>query len=210
MNVAITRAKHCLFIFGNAQTLCRDKNWNDLIQFCKDRHAQVPERRSFQRIGKAEQEIMDSTQLHDPLPEPENSKQLYSKLFGDDNDFKEQKQRLHREKSKNHHQQSKSSKQHSKIDEGSNSGSKHVKKKTLNVSAQLNLKSKGSSGDHGSMRKHDRGKYRPVYDRNCEIPPGQKNHNSVSPAKVTSSNPTKEITEKCQSKEKNNDREREL
>ena len=37
MNVAITRAKHCLYIVGNSQTLNRDKNWRDLISFTKSK-----------------------------------------------------------------------------------------------------------------------------------------------------------------------------
>jgi len=36
MNVAITRAKHSLFVVGNSQTLSSDKNWNDFVSFCKN------------------------------------------------------------------------------------------------------------------------------------------------------------------------------
>jgi superfamily I DNA and/or RNA helicase len=35
MNVAITRAKHCLFVVGNSQTLNRDKNWKAFVNYCK-------------------------------------------------------------------------------------------------------------------------------------------------------------------------------
>ena len=36
MNVAITRAKHSLFVVGNSLTLSSDKNWNAFIKFCKN------------------------------------------------------------------------------------------------------------------------------------------------------------------------------
>jgi senataxin len=34
MNVAITRARHCLYVVGNQNTLTRDANWKGFIQFC--------------------------------------------------------------------------------------------------------------------------------------------------------------------------------
>jgi len=37
MNVAITRAKHFLWIIGNGRTLKRNKNWDQFIQFTKDK-----------------------------------------------------------------------------------------------------------------------------------------------------------------------------
>ena len=35
MNVAITRARYCLFVVGNAKTLKSDNNWSQLVDFCK-------------------------------------------------------------------------------------------------------------------------------------------------------------------------------
>jgi superfamily I DNA and/or RNA helicase len=35
MNVAITRARHCLFLFGNSATLRHDANWAGLLDYCK-------------------------------------------------------------------------------------------------------------------------------------------------------------------------------
>jgi superfamily I DNA and/or RNA helicase len=35
LNVAITRPKHFLLIVGNAQTLCSNEVWSNLIQHCK-------------------------------------------------------------------------------------------------------------------------------------------------------------------------------
>ena len=36
MNVAITRAKHSLFVIGNSLTLSSDRNWNSFIKFCQN------------------------------------------------------------------------------------------------------------------------------------------------------------------------------
>lgn len=33
MNVAITRAKHFLWVIGNKRTLNRNKNWNSFIEY---------------------------------------------------------------------------------------------------------------------------------------------------------------------------------
>ena len=38
MNVGITRAKYCLIVIGNSDTLNKDKNWRGLIEFCKDQN----------------------------------------------------------------------------------------------------------------------------------------------------------------------------
>ncbi|XP_012151887.1 putative helicase mov-10-B.1 [Megachile rotundata] len=38
-NVALTRAKSLLIIIGNPATLCKDKNWNVLWQYCKKNNA---------------------------------------------------------------------------------------------------------------------------------------------------------------------------
>lgn len=35
MNVAITRAKHCLYVIGNENTLSRDANWSGMIDYAK-------------------------------------------------------------------------------------------------------------------------------------------------------------------------------
>lgn len=35
MNVAITRARHCLYVVGNSNTLEKDKNWTAFINYCK-------------------------------------------------------------------------------------------------------------------------------------------------------------------------------
>ena len=35
MNVAITRAKHFLFVVGNSRTLGKNEKWKQLIQECK-------------------------------------------------------------------------------------------------------------------------------------------------------------------------------
>lgn len=35
MNVAITRARYCLFLFGNSETLYNDRNWASLVDYCK-------------------------------------------------------------------------------------------------------------------------------------------------------------------------------
>jgi senataxin len=37
MNVAITRARHCLYVVGNSSTLTRDVNWRGFINFCKNK-----------------------------------------------------------------------------------------------------------------------------------------------------------------------------
>lgn len=47
MNVAITRARHCLFLFGNGNTLSGDRNWTGLLDYCKKlggSHYQVMDR----------------------------------------------------------------------------------------------------------------------------------------------------------------------
>ena len=36
MNVAITRAKHFLFIVGNSQTLSKDPIWEGLVNYCRN------------------------------------------------------------------------------------------------------------------------------------------------------------------------------
>ena len=52
MNVAITRAKHCLFVVGNSQTLNNDKNWRDFIQYCKDKDQDM-----YKTVLKKEDEV---------------------------------------------------------------------------------------------------------------------------------------------------------
>ncbi len=37
MNVAITRAKHFLWVVGNSRTLNRNKNWDAFIKFCRSK-----------------------------------------------------------------------------------------------------------------------------------------------------------------------------
>lgn len=36
MNVAITRAKHCLFVVGNSATLKMDQHWSNMIDYCRN------------------------------------------------------------------------------------------------------------------------------------------------------------------------------
>lgn len=36
MNVSITRAKYCLFVFGNCDTLASSKHWKNYINFHRD------------------------------------------------------------------------------------------------------------------------------------------------------------------------------
>jgi len=38
LNVAITRARHFLFIIGNSCTLKRNELWADLVEHCKSSH----------------------------------------------------------------------------------------------------------------------------------------------------------------------------
>ena len=52
MNVAITRAKHCLFAVGNSQTLNKDKNWKDFITYCKDQDPDM-----YKAVQKKEDDI---------------------------------------------------------------------------------------------------------------------------------------------------------
>ena len=51
MNVAITRARHCLYIIGNQSTLNKDRNWRDLITYSKVKN-------SFREIKSKNDEIM--------------------------------------------------------------------------------------------------------------------------------------------------------
>lgn len=55
MNVAITRAKHCLFLVGNSQTLKKDTNWSQLINYCKSKSSQ--DQRCFTAYDSKDDEI---------------------------------------------------------------------------------------------------------------------------------------------------------
>ena len=52
MNVAITRAKHCLFVVGNSYTLNGDKNWRDFITYCKNKNQEM-----YKIVHKKEDDI---------------------------------------------------------------------------------------------------------------------------------------------------------
>ena len=36
MNVALTRAQHGLIVVGNSRTLCKDKNWGEIVEYFID------------------------------------------------------------------------------------------------------------------------------------------------------------------------------
>ena len=67
MNVAITRAKHCLFVVGNAETLQVDKNWKALIDYSKDKASLS----HFDKLPKSDDLFhKDEPAVSQPLPKP--------------------------------------------------------------------------------------------------------------------------------------------
>ncbi|XP_018459760.2 helicase SEN1 isoform X1 [Raphanus sativus] len=76
MNVALTRARLSLWVFGNTRTLQRDHNWGALVNDAKEREAIVPVKRPYNNMfGEKTTEQKQFENLSKKLPGPEKQQQ---------------------------------------------------------------------------------------------------------------------------------------
>ncbi|KAL0653884.1 hypothetical protein Bca4012_096575 [Brassica carinata] len=75
MNVALTRARLSLWVFGNTRTLQRDHNWGALVKDAKEREAIIPVKRPYNMFGEKATEQKQFENLSKNFPEPEKQHQ---------------------------------------------------------------------------------------------------------------------------------------
>ncbi|KAL0799672.1 hypothetical protein Bca101_054847 [Brassica carinata] len=76
MNVALTRARLSLWVFGNTRTLQRDHNWGALVKDAKEREAIIPVKRPYNNMfGEKTTELKQFENLSKNLPGPEKQQQ---------------------------------------------------------------------------------------------------------------------------------------
>lgn len=75
MNVALTRARLSLWVFGNTRTLQRDHNWGALVKDAQEREAIIPVKRPYNMFGEKATEQKQFENRSKNFPEPEKQKQ---------------------------------------------------------------------------------------------------------------------------------------
>lgn len=70
MNVALTRARLSLWVFGNTRTLQRDHNWGALVKDAQEREAIIPVKRPYNMFGEKALEQKQFENLSKNFPEP--------------------------------------------------------------------------------------------------------------------------------------------
>ncbi|KAF3494619.1 hypothetical protein DY000_02057545 [Brassica cretica] len=75
MNVALTRARLSLWVFGNTRTLQKDHNWGALVKDAKEREAIIPVKRPYNMFGEKATEQKQFENLSKNFPEPEKQHQ---------------------------------------------------------------------------------------------------------------------------------------